>query len=437
MPRGVEPADPLQSGGMPRQANAASGSLPLLLAVAGAPFGETFLTRGVSVADAALALACAWTLVVQRRAPLWRRLHRGLLVAAAALVAWVLIDATLVSAGSPLAFSVSELGRSLAKLLFYLGATILLISIAGCHEPRGAGRLMDVFLAILAINACVGIYGAVAASTDVGLPYRFLWAGSARGEEASRLELPDGNVVHRIRGVAGEPTYFGWFQATGLGLVLLKGSAARRAFAARVALVVVSIVGSLSMVGLGVLALALPIVAVSGRRRLRDLLRLVAPAIGLMLAAALVLPSARAALDVHLVDRVVGMATGEPDASSVVHLQGSWELASQVLQVAPWLGSGLGNYDLVLNALNATMTGDPQRHPQEIGWNAFAFVLGSLGPLGLVLFLALMVILLRRDPWAGALLFVSAWGTSTVLGAPFWVLCVFSVMPSMLDVEPT
>jgi hypothetical protein len=428
--RGVEPPDSLRAGGWPRN------TLPLLLAAAGAPFGETFLARGVSLADVTLGLACGWTVVAYRGARSRRGLHRGLLVASTSLVVWVLIDAALVGFGSPLAFSLSEFGRSLAKLLFYLGATILLASLAGWHEPRGAGRMMDVFLTVLAINAGVGIYGAVAASTDIGLPYRFLWTASGRGEETSRLELPGGSIVHRIRGVAGEPTYFGWFQATGLGLVLLKGGAARRAFAVRVALVMVSIVGSLSLVGIGVLALALPIVAFSGRRRPRDLLRLVAPAVGLVLAAALVLPSARAALDTYGVDRITGIATGRPDVSSVVHLRGSWELACQVLRVAPWLGSGLGNYDLILDALDARMTGDPQRHAHEIGWNVFAFVIGSLGPLGLLLFLVLMATPLRRDPWAGALILVSAWGTSTVLGAPFWVLYVLSGLQPLLAAKP-
>ena len=321
-------------------------------------------------------------------------------------------------AARPVAF---ELARSLAKLLFYLGATVVLAAVAWA-DGDAARFLRGPFLTILALHAGIGIYGAVAASTEWGLPYRFLWAGTGRGEAGTRIAPEGMAAVHRVRGVAGEPTYFGWFQAAGLGLVLLKGGARRRGISVRVSLVVAAIVASLSLVGIGLLAVGAGLAALSRRWPPGALVRSLAPGLAACAILVLLVPPARAAMATRLVDRVAALAVARPDPSASVHLVGSWELAAAVLRVSPWLGSALGNYDVALDELGAAMSGDPTRRPEEIGWNAFAFVAGSLGPIGLLLFVLLLGVIGRRDPWAGLLLATAAWGNSTVLGAPFWVL---------------
>lgn len=413
---------PSASRGRPLRAAA-----PLLVAAAGAPFGETFVLRGASVADLALATACGLALMGRMSRPSWSRVHRPLLLAAFSLLGWVLLDAALVALLGPFVLSPVELARSLAKLLFYLGATLLLVSVA--WKDRDASRfLRGPFLTVLALHAGVGVYGAVAASTEWGLPYRFLSAGTGRGEDATRIAHEGMAAVHRVRGVAAEPTYFGWFQATGLGLVLLKAAPRRRGLSMRVTLVVAAIVGSLSLVGIGLLVIAVGLVALSRRWPPGALVRCVAPGLVACAVLALLVPPERAAMATRLVDRVVALAAGRPDPSSSVHLVGSWELAAAVLRVSPWLGSALGNYDLALHEVGAAMSGDPTRAPEEIGWNAFAFIAGSLGALGLLLFVLLLGVVGRRDPWAGLLMAAAAWGNSTVLGAPFWVLFLLAGM---------
>jgi hypothetical protein len=179
------------------------------------------------------------------------------------------------------------------------------------------------------------------------------------------------------------------------------------------------------------------LVVLSRRSPLRMLVRSLAPGLAACALLMLLVPTARAAVATRLVERVVALAVARPDPSSSVHLVGSWELAAAVLRVAPWLGSALGNYDLALEELGAAMTGDPTRRPEEIGWNAFAFVAGSLGPVGLLLFVLLFGVVGRHDPWAGLLVAAAAWGNSTVLGAPVWVLFLLAgVWPALGELAP-
>ena len=75
----------------------------------------------------------------------------------------------------------------------------------------------------------------------------------------------------------------------------------------RVTLVVAAIVGSLSLVGIGLLVIAVGLVALSRRWPPGALVRCVAPGLVACAVLALLVPPERAAMATRLVDRVVAL----------------------------------------------------------------------------------------------------------------------------------
>jgi hypothetical protein len=388
------------------------------LVAATLPLARTFPFPGVSVADLALALAAAIAAGAWVRE---RSLPRppGWALPAAALLAWSAAGGVCLAAlGSPLPFSFEELLKSLAKLGFYVLAATALSSVVG---RLGGHAWREIVLWVLAIHALVALYVYCAMNTDL-LPPRELWAAIGTSEESANAAR-FGIFTVRLRGVAAEPANMGYFLALGLGAVLLSGAWPRRR-PWRELVTVAALVLTLSLSAYALAGGGALLVLIARRRSMTSLLRGLAAAAALALVMLTLVPPARQAFDVAVIERVAGIVAGSANPAETKRLVGSWTAAGMMVQASPWLGVGLGNYDVALGELIPRMDPRLGMRPQDQGWSVPTYVLGTLGWPGLFL-LALLYLAVLRASWAGGLLFgLAAFADGTLLGPTYWVFLV-------------
>ena len=370
------------------------------------------------MADLALlaaAMALGACLVHERaipRPPLW-------LLPALLLVLYSAFGGALLAVrGSSLPFSGHELLKSLAKLLFYV---VAVTALSWAVARLGGAAWSEILLWALAVHAIVALYGYLAMHVDV-LPPRGLWS-EIRAVEAANNAVRFGSSVLRLRGLAAEPSNFGYFLSLGLAAVLLKGTWPRpRPWRELLALAALVLTFSLSAY---LVAAAAGLLVVAARRQ--SLPRLL-PAIGAIAAVALLsatlVPPARHAFTTAVLDRTAALVSGTADPAETKRLSGSWQPARMMVEASPWVGAGLGNYDVALVKLIDRLDPRLGMTVKDQGWMIPTYVLGTLGWPGLAL-LALLFAAALRQSWAGGLLVVVAsFVDGTFLGAPFWVFYV-------------
>ena len=389
---------------------------------------RTFPLPGLSVADIALAVAAATVSAYWFRERSFPR-PPGWVLCAAALLAWSAVGgACLAALGSPLPFSFQELLKSLAKLGFYVATAMALSSAVG---RLGGHAWREILLWVLAIHALVALYIYVAMNTDL-LPPRDVWAVIRNSEEAANAAR-FGIFTVRLRGLAAEPANMGYFLALGLGAVLLSGTwPRRRPWRELVTIAALVLTLSLSAYALGA-GVAL-LVLLARRRSMASLLRGLAAAGALALVVVTLVPPARQAFDAAVVERVAGIVAGSANPAETKRLVGSWAAAGMMVEASPWLGAGLGNYDVALGELISRIDPRLGMTKKDQGWSVPAYVLGTLGWPGLFV-LALLYLAVLRASWAGGLLLVLAsFADGTLLGPTYWVFVVLlaAAAPSRL-----
>lgn len=385
------------------------------------PLAQTFPVPGVSVADAALSL-----LVLRVAYLLWRHRQLPRMPAwgwpALLLLAWTGVGALVLPAASPLPFSLLELAKSATKLGFYVLGGIAVSLGAALTDARRWRQA----LSWAAVAHCfVALYVYVAMQWQ--LPHRFLWTGS-QGGESSALTLRFGEPFVRLRGVAAEPSYLGYFLVLSIATVLLHAPPPRR-WGWRVALVVASIGLTLSLSAYALALVALVSLLWRWRHRLahpgRNLAALVAAAL-LLLAIA---PTLRTAFYTGVLERSAEILTSGPSSPELKRVVGSWWAASAMARRSPLLGSGLGNYDVALPAVQPEIDPRLQMGVRDQGWNVLAYGLGTLGWPGLTFLLGLLAVGFVRNPAGGLIMLVATFADGTLLAAPFWTFYVLLTLP--------
>lgn len=405
---------------------------PLLLAVAGATMAQTRLAPGVLVADLALGVALAWAAALvwaTRQPPRFPAWGWPL----AAVVAWAAIAGLVLAAGgSPLPFSTAELARSLAKLGLYAAAVLCLAQVL---SEADRGRLASGLLWIVALHALVGLYVYAVMATGSPLPYRFLWAGTGNLEETA-VFVRGGEEYLRLRGLAAEPSYFGYLQVLALAAALLLWPPAARA-RWRLAVAALSILLTFSLTTYALAAVAAAVVLVARGREPGSRLRgwSVAVAAGLVLM--MLLPGPRRAASEVIFQRGFDVLTGRSLPLETARLAGSWEGFRLLAGASPVLGVGLGNYDVALEGVASRL--DPRLGSRGgQGWNALGYVGATLGFPGLLVLLALLAVRFRHSPAGGVLLLAATFADGTWLGAPFWLaFLLLGARPPESDREST
>jgi hypothetical protein len=85
------------------------------------------------------------------------------------------------------------------------------------------------------------------------------------------------------------------------------------------------------------------------------------------------------------------------------------------------LGVGLGNYDVVALDQQAFLFQGHLVDASTQGWNTFAYILGTTGVPGLLLFLGMLRSALSRERPLAILFGLGMFADGTLLGAAFWV----------------
>jgi O-antigen ligase len=414
----------------PRPMTASPSTLPrgrfegalLWLPIVGVALGQRFVLPGASLADLALGLFAAAAFVLLAREsrrsgwpplPAWT-MWLGALWAWAALggLAHVILDTEV--------FSLREFLKSFAKLSFYAAAAPLLVL---ALRRSDAARTADIVLNAFGLAGALAIAIYVAMLAGVPLPYQALWG---HGPELAYFKevrwfagvASRGPLLLRAQGLAAEPSRLGYLQSMALGYVLLRPGSGTR-IDLRLVVVILSILLSFSLTGYALLLSILGLWLLPRWRRAR-----LAPGRRGLVAAAsvlVVLLPLAPTLYRAVVVRASHSFSGSGDASARMRVVGNWQMTYRLLEENPVLGVGLGNYDVMAGELQAFLFEGHFSVVNSQGWNAFAYVLATLGVPGLLLFLALLVSAFRGRGRLALPFVLGMFADGTVLGAAFWV----------------
>lgn len=374
------------------------------------PLAQTFVMPGVSVADLSLT-AAALVLAgqhVRRRSlphiPAWW--WCGLVLAA-----WSAASGVALAETAELPFSGRELTKSLAKLLLYLGGSLFVSDAAWRVGPR---RWSKWLLAAAVFHAVVGLSSYSVMQMKWPPLFHSLWAA-----ESSAYTLRFSEPFVRLRGLAAEPSYLGFFLTLALFVPLLADPERRLGW--RHALVAIALMLTLSLSIYGFAAGAVLVVMLRQPMRRVAFLQCSSLTAAALLVTVAVSRPVRTSFRVGLLERTASIVTGAVGRAEVKRLAGSWAAALAMTDASPLLGVGLGNYDVALGAVLDRIDPTLEMSPADQGWTVPTYVFATLGWVGLGLFIVLALFAWRNN-WAAAVLFLlAACSDGTFLGATFWV----------------
>lgn len=364
-------------------------------------------SHGVSFADAVVGCGAAFVAVeaFMRRKPIV--IHRGSGYVALLFV-WSLLGCTYLISSSPFLFSESEFAKSFAKLGYYGICSALFYTRARKMDLR---VVSDTVANILALNAIIAIYIFLVMTFNLPLPYRFFWINQSEVFMNNSYYLRGSGFVV-ARGLFSEPSFLGIYQNWGLAFLLLAPRSVISLRDWRVVAAAASIVLSCSMSGYSLLVTNVFLCLVLRGQIRRQIVPLV-------LSVALIAVPMRSFLQEALVGRVMKMQQGQ-DYSTTSRLVLSWLPTFRFVRESPVFGAGLGNYDVASPSINI-----PQEFEFWLGkgktFNVFAYVLGSMGVVGLGIFLAMILQLIRRRPALGLIFVMSLFARGDFLTSSFWV----------------
>ncbi len=348
------------------------------------------------------------------------------------LVMWAAAGATVFLFGyaPPLgAFVASEVGRSLFGVVFYVGGTVVLWSYGRRIGVQTILRSV-VLIGLLSVGAAALLYAASRTMPSLD-PYIKWLAGSRSGVEARYVS---GSSVLRPTGFFAEPALFGAFQAFSLGVLLLARQRGCRV--SRPALIVLglSVVVSyspgayliaLAGIGAGMVRIgkgsSLARVHPLRRRPSRALLALSA-----IVAVGGILPSIWDGIDLAIVERSKRAIAGQ-DVSANARTTTSWEAPLRIVRSSPVVGVGLGNLAPTVEELSIELKNWRDLEGAGDGWNGFAWALGSMGLVGMLLLVAFVGKVGTRISFIAAAQLTAFWMASSWMLMPLpWVFVFIS-----------
>lgn len=387
--------------------------LLLWLIIYGAALSKNFLYPGIAYADMLVFLA---SLIISIR--LLIRQYAGLhipgnVVNLLLLWYWIMLGCLFLANASGLSMNITEFMKSLAKFTFY---SITYIIIYTFFVNAGIARVQKVMLNVLVLNGLIAIYIYIAMSTSLGLPYKFFWLGQNVTEATAYYH---GTGFVRARGIFTEPAVFGFFQALGLAFILLKGPEIHKRIIWKLLIIIFSMILTISLVTYFLLGVIISLYVLDNliRKEPVKLLRFSVILVPAMLLIFGVTPLGGFIQD-GIGNRLSRVAQGQ-DTSAVERLIGSWEFPLSVAGFSPVFGGGLGNLETFYPEVSSTL----QYKVLDNGnvTNILAYIFGALGPMGLALFLLLLIKLMAKNLSLGLVFLLAMFTTGNFLDAPFWL----------------
>jgi hypothetical protein len=374
----------------------------LFAALIAAVLSKNMITSGVSYGDLVLVLV---TIAGLRSALRSQVITHDLLWLLTLMLAAAL--GAIYSEFHNYAFDPVEFWISFVKLVFFATVTIVLGSAVTSLKPIDSTRIVS---AVLLINAALGFYVYAAVALSLPLPYEFLWFGQTGDISSAYFE----EEIVRMRGVFSEPSLLGAYQVLGLSYLLL----VERTRPSNIVLIatVVSILVSFSLSAYAlflVLLAAYGSIAFGERRTLLSAAFLLVVCFGTAYLAG-------AEFQRTIVDRLLSVASGS-DVSGIGRLVATWELPLEVTNTYPLFGAGLGNLDVIYRTIASSLTFELLLDETPQGWNVVAYLLGCLGFVGLIIFVALHCHWARVVGLASSVFIAYLFTTGAWLEPTYWV----------------
>ncbi|MDA8211420.1 MAG: hypothetical protein M0021_06020, partial [Clostridia bacterium] len=223
----------------------------------------------------------------------------------------------------------------------------------------------------------------------------------------------------RARGIFTEPAVFGFFQALGLAFILLKDPEIHKRIIWKLLIIIFSMLLTISLVTYFLLGVIISLYVLNNliRKQPVKLLRFSVILVPAMLLIFGVTPLGGFIQD-GIGNRLSRVAQGQ-DTSAVERLIGSWEFPLSVAGFSPVFGGGLGNLETFYPEVSSTL----QYKVLDNGnvTNILAYIFGALGPMGLALFLLLLIKLMAKNLSLGLVFLLAMFTTGNFLDAPFWL----------------
>ncbi len=386
----------------------------IILVMFGLSFWKTSVLEnylhGVSVADISLGLASIliliWFVVTKRDFNIYgHSIYPFYLLFVAVLSGGVLLLQTLGF------FSEIEFFKSLLKIGYYIFISILLI---GFLQNIPNDKIYDIVLNVLFVLSIIALYVFYALNSGLELPYGFLYHGSGENYIANNYYRGSDWVV--AKGIFSEPSSMGIFLNLGLAYLWHTiGFFKERVGAVKYSVIILSIILTFSLTSY-VLLFANLILLVKGRRN-KELLKLSVLAVGVVIIV-LFAVNGFELLERAISDRILEKVMSGTDNSTMVRLLGSWEVPLIIIQKHPILGVGLGNIGTFSEEIKGSLVyglyGDD-------GYIVFAYVLGSLGIAGLIIFGGMLAILMKRNKKSGLIYLLSLFAHGGFVEPVIWI----------------
>lgn len=394
-----------------------------LLVIISAIFNKHFVYYPVSLADICLLVAVCVILLqmLYNRSSLTVSSNAYLL-----LLLWFIspVGFLILQNTSHTVLDAQEFSKSFGKMTFYLFCYFMVYSYL---QKTSRLFIEKILLNILLINAIIAVYVFVVMSAHLEFPYAFLWLGQ-RGTEATGFFGGSGYV--RARGLFSEPAALGLFQSLGLAYVLFGIKVKTANMNWKHIIIIVSILMSFSISAYFIIILLLSFYLGSMKTGTakKDTVRYTLYA---FIAAASIIvvywtmPDGTI-LDAKIAPRIIHVLHRE-DNSANVRLLGSWELAFFALNKSILWGSSLGNLDVLYQKTPTMDDVDPTGKSN----NVFAYILGSLGPFGLLLFVLFVIKVIKNNMQLGLVFAGALFATGNLLDPSFWVFLSLYNLPAV------
>lgn len=319
------------------------------------------------------------------------------------LLLWIFVS-TLIQSNLNMNFSIVEMSKTLLHLLFYIVVYFFIEMYLNGFDRCKFNYFNKVFFDILFIISLISTYVYIGILSEGLLPYKFLWAG---------INTPIDNYlfygqVPRSRGIFSEPAALGCYLSMGLAYILFKTEYRNlKYYKFKLSVIIINILMTLS---LSSYALLLSILLLNWKPSFGISKNKIKSYVIILLMGILFLICFRDYIQVTIFDRIVNIINLR-DSSAYNRIFVSFSYINSF-----W-GHGIGN------------------EPSNV-WNVYAYIITTIGWVGLFIYILLILVLFRNNYKLGLIFFIMGFTTGGFIKPEFWfylVLYTYSMKGESLE----